>query len=397
MEFENIIKKLDEIDQKYQDSSKSSEKALKELGEQQLKFAKELEKLSAECLAMQKKNEEYPSGSSHELSIGEQFVKTANFSKFAADVKSGMHVRETFKTKSATTSTTANGITDNFLGGVQEMGGIIGLPNRKLVIESLIPHIPVTAGSMSMVKETSFTNNAAVVAEAGSKPESTFEFEKYNVNIETVAHWTKISEQLAADAPAVQAFINTRMQYGLQNKIDQQLVTGSGTSGELAGFLKSGNYTDYSSAITVDTGDTLIDFAAKIQAAIESNNYAPQYLLLNPMDWTKLTLLKDTQKRYLLGGPGSASQKTLWGIPVITTASVPTIDTSTTPNTPAKYLMADFSLGAAILDRQELVVDIDRTQDDFIKNLLTIRVERRLALAILDAGAIAGGSWNLGS
>ena len=395
MEFENIIKKLDEIDQKYQDSSKSSEKALKDLGEQQLKFAKELEKLSAECLAMQKKNEEYPSGSSHDLSIGEQFVKTDNFSKFAADVKSGMHVRETFKTKSATVSTTTTGITDNFLGGVQDMGGIIGIPNRKLVIESLIPHIPVTAGSMSMVKETSFTNNAAVVAEAGSKPESTFEFEKYNVNIETVAHWTKISEQLAADAPAVKAFINTRMQYGLQNKIDQQLVTGSGTSGELAGFLKSGNYHDYSSAITIDTGDTLIDFAAKIQAAIESNNYAPQYLLLNPMDWTKLTLLKDTQKRYLLGGPGSASQKTLWGIPVITTSSIPTIDTSTTPDTPAKYLMADFSLGAAILDRQELVVDIDRTQDDFIKNLLTIRVERRLALAILDNKAIAGGDLSL--
>ena len=40
-----------------------------------------------------------------------------------------------------------------------------------------------------------------------------------------------------------------------------------------------------------------------------------------------------------------------------------------------------------------LTVDIDRTQDDFIKNLLTIRVERRLGLAVLDAGAIGGGDW----
>ena len=55
--------------------------------------------------------------------------------------------------------------------------------------------------------------------------------------------------------------------------------------------------------------------------------------------------------------------------------------------------MADFTLGGAILDRQELTVDIDRTQDDFIKNLLTIRVERRLGLAVLDAGAIGGGDW----
>ena len=61
----------------------------------------------------------------------------------------------------------------------------------------------------------------------------------------------------------------------------------------------------------------------------------------------------------------------------------------------SKYLLADFSLGSAILDRQELVVDIDRTQDDFIKNLLTIRVERRLALAILDNKAIAGGDLSL--
>ena len=396
MEFDSILKKLDEIDQKYQDSNSVSQKALKDLGDEQHKYAKQLADVQAELVAMQKKSESYSGVAQTAVkSIGEQFVNTEGFKNLSAHVGDNKHVRETFSTKSATISTTTTGITDNFLGGVQEMAGIISTPQRKLVIESLIPHIPVTAGSMSMVKETSFTNHAAVVAEGGSKPESTFEFEKYNVNIETVAHWTKISEQLAADAPAVQAFINTRMQYGLQNKIDQQLVTGSGTSGELAGFLKSGNYHDYSSAITIDTGDTLIDFAAKIQAAIESNNYAPQYLLLNPMDWTKLTLLKDTQKRYLLGGPGSASQKTLWGIPVITTSSIPTIDTSTTPDTPAKYLMADFSLGAAILDRQELVVDIDRTQDDFIKNLLTIRVERRLALAILDNKAIAGGDLSL--
>ena len=248
-----------------------------------------------------------------------------------------------------------------------------------------------------MVKETSFTNNAAVVAEGGNKPESSFEFEKYNVNIETVAHWTKISEQLAADAPAVQAFINTRMQYGLQNKVDAQIISGTGSSGQLGGFLKSGNHNDYSTDINIETGDTLIDFVAKIQAELEASEYTPEYLILNPRTWTALTLLKDTQKRYLLGGPGSQTSKSLWGIPVVTTSAIASASAAsgTTPATPAKYLLADFSLGSAILDRQELVVDIDRTQDDFIKNLLTIRVERRLALAILDKKAIAGGDLSL--
>lgn len=384
MELNDIFKKLDEIDQKYSDTSKVSEKAYKDLGDQQLKFAQELSKVSAEVLALQKKNEEYPEEGERKLSIGEKFVNTKGFKTLAADVRSKEHVRETFSTKSATVSTTTTGITDNFLGGVGTLPGVVSVPSRRLIVEGLIPHIPVSSGSMQMVKETGFTNGAAVVAEGSSKPETTFEFEKYNVNIETVAHWTKISEQLAADAPAVAAFINARMQYGLQAKIDSDILVGAGTSGALSGFLNTGNYTDYSSSITpYASGDTLIDFAARIQAELESLNYTPEYLILNPKDWTNLCLLKDGQKRYILGGPGQNVEKTLWGVPVITTGAM----------TSGKYIMADFTLGGAILDRQELTVDIDRTQDDFIKNLLTIRVERRLGLAVLDAGAIGGGDW----
>ena len=384
MELNDIFKKLDEIDQKYSDTSKVSEKACKDLGEQQLKFAQELAKVSAEVVALQKKNEEYPEEGERQLSIGEKFVNTKGFKALAADVRSKEHVRETFSTKSATVSTTTTGITDNFLGGVGTLPGVVSVPSRRLIVEGLIPHIPVSSGSMQMVKETGFTNGAAVVAEGSSKPETTFAFEKYNVNIETVAHWTKISEQLAADAPAVAAFINARMQYGLQAKIDSDILVGAGTSGALSGFLNTGNHTDYSSSITpYASGDTLIDFAARIQAELESLNYTPEYLILNPKDWTDLCLLKDGQKRYILGGPGQNVEKTLWGVPVITTGAM----------TSGKYIMADFTLGGAILDRQELTVDIDRTQDDFIKNLLTIRVERRLGLAVLDAGAIGGGDW----
>ena len=58
--------------------------------------------------------------------------------------------------------------------------------------------------------------------------------------------------------------------------------------------------------------------------------------------------------------------------------------------------MADFALGSTIYDRQEVALEIDREGDDFRKNLLTIRVERRLGLGVEDAAAIAGGDWSLG-
>jgi HK97 family phage major capsid protein len=179
------------------------------------------------------------------------------------------------------------------------------------------------------------------------------------------------------------------MMYGLALKIDRQLVSGTGTSTQLAGLLKSGNFTDYSSAVAsqIPQGANLIDFALIIKAHLESLGYPPKQLLLNPADWAALALLKDTQKRYLLGGPAGITTQQLWGLPVVTTAAVPS----------GKYIMADFALGATIFDRQEVAVEIDREGDDFRKNLLTIRAERRLGLGVEDAAAIAGGDWSLGA
>ena len=59
MEFDSILKKLDEIDQKYQDSNSVSQKALKDLGDEQHKYAKQLADVQAELVAMQKKSESY--------------------------------------------------------------------------------------------------------------------------------------------------------------------------------------------------------------------------------------------------------------------------------------------------------------------------------------------------
>ena len=95
--------------------------------------------------------------------------------------------------------------------------------------------------------------------------------------------------------------------------------------------------------------------------------------------------MKDAQKRYLLGGPATVAEKTLWGLKVITTSAM----------TSGKFLMADFGLGATIYDRQEVAIEIDREQDDFTKNLFTIRAERRLALVVDSPAAIAGGNWVL--
>lgn len=349
-------------------SSKTSQKALeaklKELGEKQLSFAKEL-------MAVKQSNDEVE-GKSEVKSIGTQFIETKSF----ADFKNNKRASAIVERKAATTS--AN-VTNAY-----NAPGIAALPEQQLVIESLIPHVPVNTTSVSYVKEKSNTIGAKVVAEGTAKPETTFEFEQATAEIVTVAHWTRITKQLANYAPAVEAFINAKMQYGLQLAVEKQLINGDGTSGNLSGLLKTGNYTDYSTSITSESSDTLLDFAMRIQTAMEDANYIPQCLILRPSDWSKLALIKDKQNRYILGGPNALAQKMLWGTRVETCASM----------TAGKFLMPNFELGATIYDGQSLRLDMSESDgDNFTKNLITIRVERDLGLAVERPAAIAGGSF----
>lgn len=374
--------KIDEIDADGKASVKAVKEEMKKLGDEQLKFAREL-------AALQQASADGAAESDNRVkSIGEKFTESANYKAFSAntrDVRGARHIVST-KSDSPTVSTVSPAISRNTIATPYQLAGIWGAPEQQLIVENLIPHIPVSSSAVEYLKHTGFTNNAGVVAEGAAKAESTFEFDLATANVVTIAHWTKITEQLAADAPAVTAYINAKMMYGLQLKVDNQIISGTGTSTQLGGFLKSGNHTDYSSAVTVPTGANLMDFALLIKTKLDTLGYPPKVLLLNPADWAGLALLKDTQKRYLLGGPAGVTTKSLWGLPVETTASVPS----------GKYVMADFALGSTIYDRQEVALEIDREGDDFRKNLLTIRVERRLGLGVEDAAAIAGGDWSLG-
>lgn len=389
---EEILKGLDLIGQKIDavsNDSKASVEAvkaeMKTLGEKQLELSREL-------ASLQQKSAQQGEVINADKSVGAQYVNSNAYQALKGNVSKVERAREIISTKAATptTSTVTTGITRNTIAMPTQLAGIYDeTAELPLVIEGLIPHIPVTSSSVQYLKNSAFTNGAKVVAEGTVKPESTFQFKLATANVETIAHYTKITEQLAQDAPAVQAFINAKMIYGLQLKIDEQLVNGQGAeSSELVGLLKDATTcTDYSTELTElkPSIKTMADFALAIKTKLETTGYAPKYLILNPIDWASLALMKDTRGLYILGGPASVAGKTLWGMSVVTTPSMPQ----------GKYLMSDFALGATIFDRQEVAVEIDREQDDFTKNLFTIRVERRLGLAVENPKAIGGGAWSL--
>ncbi len=250
-----------------------------------------------------------------------------------------------------------------------------------LTMEAFLPSLPTSSNAIEFTKEASFTNSAAEVAEGGSKAESAITWSLVNMPVSTVAHWIKISKQLAADNSALAAYVNQRMVYGVNRKVETQLVAGDGTAPNISGITDTGNFTAHGFADAA-LGSSLKKLALirKIMAAGWAAGYPADAILLNPVDWAAIEIdLLQTAAGQVLFKYDEAGNPRLWGLPVVQSVGM-TADT---------VAVGAFRQAYTVYNRQDVVVELsDSDSDNFTKNLVTVRAERRLALATEIPGAV---------
>lgn len=263
----------------------------------------------------------------------------------------------------------------------QRVPGILGIPQRRMTVRALLAPGRTASNSILYVQETGFTNNAEVVTEGTLKPQSELTFDDVNQAVVTIAHWVKANKQILADAPQLSSFIDGRLRYGLAYKEEQQLLHGTGSNGEISGLVTEA--TAYSAPFSL-SGATMIDKIrlGLLQAALAE--FPSDGVVVNPIDWARIELTKDSEGRYIIGNPQGTAQPTLWSVPVVATQAM-TVD---------KFLAGAFGMGAQIFDREDASVQLsDEDGDNFVKNKVTILAEARLAMAVYRPEAFIYGDF----
>ena len=304
---------------------------------------------------------------------GEQFCKSDVYKAFAG----GNTQKARVEVKNTLTGSDTNVAPDR-------KPGIVPGAFQMLTLESLFPALPTASNAVEFTKEASFTNSAAEAAEGAAKAESALTWSLVNMPISTVAHWIKISRQLAADNTALAAYVDTRMRYGVNLKVEQQLVAGDGTAPNISGILDSGNFTAHGLA-NADLGSTLkkLVLIRKIMAASWSAGFPADAILLNPADWATIEIeLMTTAAGQTLYSVSEGGQARLFGVPVIQSVGM----------TADNVAVGAFAQAYMVHNREGVVVEMsDSDSDNFTKNLITIRAERRLALATERPAAVRAG------
>ncbi len=259
--------------------------------------------------------------------------------------------------------------------------GIIGGAFVPLTVRDILTSVPISSNMANSLREASWTNSAAEVSQGAAKNESDISFEQYNVAITTVAHWIKVSNQLLADAPAIARYIDTRLRDGLAQRVDRQLLLGNGTSPNLSGFTDSGNYTAY----TPTSDDLLVDAINRAKYTLWAAGYQPTAVVVNPADWGAMERSRESagSGMYLYGLPGMNAGTNPFGLRVVLSTHLAS----------GKMLIGDFSNSATLWVREGVAVEMGYINEDFTKNLVTIRAEERLGLGVERAGAFYYGDF----
>lgn len=405
-DFKALTDKLSEVttafNAKSEDLTKRSDDAMKEVKDKgtlltQTKgevdklllehtvLTKEKNELSARLTTLEQEVVKRPGTLDAEASksIGQRLIEDKDFKAWAAPGANGVRGKHRTGFKAATTSL-SYAVSEPSIRQPMYAPQVPRLVQR-LFVRDIMNVGQTAASAIFWIKQTGFTNAAAVVSEGAAKPESgPITYDGVMTPVTTIAHIFKASKQIMDDFAMLRTDIDREMRYGLKYVEEREILFGDGTGIHLHGIIPQA--TAYSHAF-VAASHTMIDDIrlAMLQSVLA--RLPATGIVMHFTDWARIELTKDSTGQYLWANPMRLGSPSLWGLPIVSTEI---------PDMLGKLLVGGFDSGAQIYDREEMNVEVaTENEDDFIKNMLTIRCEERLALAVFRPESFIYGAFTV--
>lgn len=267
----------------------------------------------------------------------------------------------------------------------EDTGILEALGRRPLTIRDVISVRRTGSDTVEYVRQASHTNAAAPVPEAtssaaidgttvtdaigGVKPEGSWTFTRHTATVKTIAEWVPATKRALADAGQLEGLINDELRADIAEEEEDQILLGDGTGENLPGILTTPGI--QAQAFDTDIFRTIRRALTKARVV---GRVLPNAVALNPVDVETIDLARENGATgaYLGAGPFALGPRTVWGLPVIESEAIPA----------GRGLVGDFTK-AVLWDREQTTVTItDSHADFFIRNLVAILAEERIAFGV---------------
>lgn len=251
---------------------------------------------------------------------------------------------------------------------VVDNGALVAANRRPLSIFDVVPVAAQESGVYVYRRQLARNFAAGIVPPGEVKPASSVGMERVEERLRTFAHLSDpLHEMDLCDAPALARFLGDELLYGLQLKLEEQVIDGTGAvilgdTRQLTGLLAT-------SGVLAQT------FSGDEQAA----------WVLNSTDWVQLTTARTASGAFDFGSAVDVAERKAWGVPVVLSNAVPV-------GTAVGFAADALQIST---DRVGVEVLVGRDGDDFSRNQVRARAEGRFNLDVYRPAGVVTASLTL--
>jgi HK97 family phage major capsid protein len=258
-------------------------------------------------------------------------------------------------------------------------------PTRPLHIRQLLAQGSTQSDVVRFVKESGYSNGAAATAEGTTLSQSDFDMTAADANVRKIGTYFRISEEMLADTPQLTSYLSARAPEKLLEVEDTQILSGNGTAPNLSGIITDA--TAFAAGDLADSVDEANQFDVIVACLnqLAGANYNADTILLNPSDFHKILLLKDSQNNYLKDQVYSGLQPVFMGVKVVLNTAIAA----------GSFLIGNFGVGTQLWVRDGINVEFFREDGTNVRDgFVTVRVSERVALTNYLPNAFVKGTFS---
>ena len=261
-------------------------------------------------------------------------------------------------------------------------------PTRPVHVRQLLATGSTQSDVVRYVKESGYSNGAAATAEGVTLGQSDFDMTAADANVRKIGTYFRISEEMLADTPQLTSYLSARAPEKLLEVEDAQILSGDGTGANLSGIITdAADFDTSASGAFYQSVESANEFDVIVAALNQLSllNYSADCIMLNPTDFNKILLLKDSTNKYLKDQVYNGLQPSFSGVKVIQNTAI----------TAGTFLIGNFGIGTQLWVRQGVNVEFFREDGTNVRDgFVTVRVSERVALTNYLPNAFVNGTFS---
>lgn len=260
------------------------------------------------------------------------------------------------------------------VGGVApEFTPIVGPGHDDIHARTVIPVFPTNSNLIKFIQYVfGGASGFRTVAEGGQKPETNYIPTVKEAPVRKIAGLLHVPDELLDDVVGFRAWIAYELPKAYLDEEDRQIFKGNGTGTDLLGLWYQATFQSYNGTVT--QASNIIDKIVSGITEVRILKRSTSAVFVSPVEWQEILINKGTTKEYtypiVLRADGVM---TIGGVPIYWSNIF----------NPGEGLVGDFARGTAIFQRKAMNIRYsEENKDNFEKNIVTIRLEGRIALPI---------------